>query len=257
MFRRQSGFLCVLFVMLVALPAASQVQSNSQSSVERTSNVGQFWVMATGGNERVRFTTLGIVQQMRLEVINQTGGTVYDSDLRSGSLIDWAIEDQQGHRLADGVYGCLVTVEDLSGQQSYFRGFFSVRGGLVVFEQPASGKTVSSASDEVPEFAVTVLLSNETLPITFLGHDGKEGIIASGIGGFEFPFGRLVLGQGGRADAADRRRQAGSGSKRTGGKAGRCRTDPNFGRDLISGRDDPKNSGGGRVCWHWRSATES
>ena len=191
MFRRQSGFLCVLFVMFVALPAASQVQSNSQSSVERTSNVGQFWVMATGGNDWVRFTTLGIVKQMRLEVINQTGGTVYDSDLRSGSLIDWAIEDQQGHRLADGVYGCLVTVEDLSGQQSYCRGVFSVRGGSVVFEQVASGKTVSAASDGVAEFEVTVLLSDETLPITFLGHDGKEGIIASGIGDMSFRTGDL------------------------------------------------------------------
>ena len=96
MVRRLSPYLCLSLVILAARPGVSQVQGDSQSSVERDS--GQLLVTAAAGKEQVRFTALGLVRGMHLEVLNHIGDTVYSSEFHAGSVLDWKIEDQAGRR---------------------------------------------------------------------------------------------------------------------------------------------------------------
>lgn len=181
MLRKSTSCLFAAFVILAAGTVAGQVPAQVQPSIEAEFNPGQLWVTVGADKEQVRFTALGIVRGMRLEVLNQNGETIYSSELRAGSVIDWAMEDQSGNRLADGVYGCLVTVEDLSGQLSQRRGLFWVREGEVVFEGEHRSEPGEAAAAQEQD-RVTVLRSDEVLPIAYVTHDGKEGVIDSGSG---------------------------------------------------------------------------
>src|SRR5215207_3059381 len=65
----------------------------------------------------IRFTALGSVGQMRLEVFNTntSGDPLYSSEFKAGNIQDWALKDNFGQTLLDGSYLCVVTVRDMSG----------------------------------------------------------------------------------------------------------------------------------------------
>ena len=192
MFRKLLPFLCLSLVILAARPGVSQIQSGFQSSVDPNSR--QLSVTATAGKEQVRFASFGITLRMRLEVLDQAGDRVYDSDFRDGSLLDWKIDDQQGRRLPGGLYGCLVTLEDLTGQPSFRRGAFWLKGGEVRFGAlPRS--SLGAAMPVEGEEMVTVLHEDKALPMTYLAHDGQTGRIVSGSGGLSFRVGDMLAGK--------------------------------------------------------------
>ena len=113
MFRRLMPLFVFCFLILAVGTLAVGAQSQAQPLPEGYSNSISLWVTASAGKEQVRFASLGIVQRMRLEVLNQVGDIVYDSDFREGNLLDWKVDDKAGNRLPEGLYGCLVTVEDI------------------------------------------------------------------------------------------------------------------------------------------------
>jgi trimeric autotransporter adhesin len=75
-------------------------------------------VTATAKGRQVRFAALGEVREVRLEVFDASGQKVFDSSFRSGNLLDWQLQDQQGQHLSDGSYLYVVTIRDLSEQLS-------------------------------------------------------------------------------------------------------------------------------------------
>src|SRR5262245_58151066 len=75
-------------------------------------------ITASAAPEPARFLANGEVMRMRLEVFALGGERLYDSDFKDGNLFDWKWQDQQGQRLADGAYRCLLTIKDAAGRES-------------------------------------------------------------------------------------------------------------------------------------------
>src|SRR5205814_2253442 len=96
----------------LATPLSAQTQ---QGQTQAASNAGHKQVTASSSAGQVRFASLGEFIQMRLEVIDSTGETVFESEFKPGNVIDWARTDKQGQRLGDGSYVCVVSVKDASG----------------------------------------------------------------------------------------------------------------------------------------------
>src|SRR2546423_7258929 len=75
-------------------------------------------VTGTATAERLRFAAPNAVVQMRLEVYNEAGQKVLDTEQRGGNVLDWHLQSSSGERVADGSYLCVVTVKNLSGRFS-------------------------------------------------------------------------------------------------------------------------------------------
>ncbi len=184
-------FILLLFVFAVGLTYA-QVQQQLNAQTESSSN--PFWVTASAAGEQVRFSALGLVQRMRLEVLDQAGGRVYDSDFQDGSLLDWRVTGQAGHRLPDGLYACQVTAVDFAGQSSYRRGAFWVTNGTVAFEA-LEGQGSATALRVDRQDSIAILRESGDRAITQLAHDGDMGRIVSGKGGLSFRVGDMLTGK--------------------------------------------------------------
>jgi hypothetical protein len=159
-----------------------------QPDRQRTAGDSPQQVTASVINDQVRFAAFGTMQRMRLEVFDQFGQMLFDSDTRDGNLLDWKIVGEEGQILPDGLYSCLVTVEDLSGRSSHRLGILKLEAGEVSFVEEEGRPNV------LDQQAVTVLRGIEPLPLTQLAHDGKSGIVSSR-GGLSFRVGDLLTGR--------------------------------------------------------------
>lgn len=108
MFKRQSLTYCFLFMLLVCGAAFAQ----EQAPARRPSASVPITVAASGA--RVRFTAVGPIERMRLEVFDAAGAPVFDTGFRPGSVRDWTLRGAHGDALPDSTYLCVVTVRELS-----------------------------------------------------------------------------------------------------------------------------------------------
>jgi hypothetical protein len=125
----------VVLVVLFGLCTPIQGQVTAQLP-DSTSMISSLLVTAQTARDHIRFAALTVGSRMRLEILSQTGDTLYDSNFRPGNLIEWPLCEQQGSRLPDGVYGCIITVDELSGRVTYRRGLFRLADGKASFEHP-------------------------------------------------------------------------------------------------------------------------
>jgi trimeric autotransporter adhesin len=117
-----------VFLLLVLSSAAF---AQEQSSAGTASPL----VTATASAGRVRYVSMGEVQQTRLQVFSPEGVQIFDSSYRDGNLIDWQLTDQQGSRVKDGSYIFLVTVKDFSGRSTQKFGTAVMEQEQVYLEQ--------------------------------------------------------------------------------------------------------------------------
>ena len=106
-----------LFLLSLSLPVLAQTEQpiDAQPIKKTPQSQSTIIITATASSQRVRYISVGEVNQTRLQVFSSDGIQVFDSDFRLGNLIDWQLMDQQGSRLSDGSYLFLVTVKDFSG----------------------------------------------------------------------------------------------------------------------------------------------
>ena len=71
-------------------------------------------VTASATAKRVRFVSPGTVVQLRLEVYNETGQKLFDTELHGGNVLDWHLQDGGGQLLPAGSYACVLTIKSLS-----------------------------------------------------------------------------------------------------------------------------------------------
>jgi hypothetical protein len=135
---------------LLSISLCSGVLAQTGRQNAQTSNP---IVTATTSNGRVRYASLGEVNQTRLQVFSPDGSQVYDSDLRLGNLIDWQLLDQQGQHLTDGSYLFLITVKDFSGSLTQKFGTALLESGQVVLQQ--------TGRDELPPAQALALQANK------------------------------------------------------------------------------------------------
>jgi hypothetical protein len=116
-------------------------------------------ITATASGQRVRFVSIGEVNQTRLQVFSADGAQVFDSSYRLGNLIDWQLTDQQGQRLAAGSYLFLVTVRDFSGALTQKYGTAHLEQALVSLEQTSGAELPQSQSAALEANKVSATLS--------------------------------------------------------------------------------------------------
>src|SRR5688500_345052 len=140
-------------------------------------------VTATATAKRVRFVSPGTVIQFRLEVYNEAGQKLFDTELRGGNVLDWYLQDGAGERLAGGSYACVVTTKSLSGRLSQRVGVVTVNDKKAAIET-AGGTQLSMAQQQTigpveGNTAFTVLQERAAEAITAVTHDGAEGQLTS------------------------------------------------------------------------------
>ncbi len=155
-------------------------------------------VTAAATSESVRFTAPAKVYEMRLEVFAADGQTLYDSDFKLGNLLDWGLHDQQGQRLADGSYQCVVTVRALYGRASRKQGTVVLQDGQPMLQATQSPQDIKPlnllAGSDLGNF-LALPSKGVALPLTALAHDGQQGRLVSGSGGLSFRTGDFFAGK--------------------------------------------------------------
>lgn len=164
MFSNYRTLLTLMFCLAFFSPAFAQTR---QPQAQTSNPI----VTATTSNGRVRYASLGEVNQTRLQVFSPNGLQVYDSELRLGNLIDWHLLDQQGQHLTDGSYLFVITVKDFSGVLTQKFGTALLEGEQVSLQQ--------TGTDELPAAQALALQDNKFAdvlsPVDRIGAAGQIG----------------------------------------------------------------------------------
>ena len=156
-------------------------------------------VTATATAKRVRFVSPGTVVQLRLEVYNEAGQKLFDTELHGGNVLDWHLQDGAGQDLQSGSYACVLTIKSLSGRLSQRVGLVTVNdkkaaisaaegGQLSLAQQQTIGPVEGNAT-------LTIRQESEGEAITAVTHDGTEGQLTSTKGALTFRTGDIFSGK--------------------------------------------------------------
>jgi len=171
---------------MLMLPASVWAQSAQRSSTAVDKPARQV-VASTSGNS-IRFSSLGELMQVRLEVIGPAGDLLLDTDFKQGNLIDWPALDKQGQRLADGPYLCIITVKDSSGELTR-RQAIAVLGDQSLGLKQVDGLSLSVAQTQAAgsmsgeDVSMTILEPTGSSSTAVLAHDGSAAHLISSSGG--------------------------------------------------------------------------
>ena len=168
-------------------------------------------VTASTTVQGIRFAATGDVVRVQIEVISQSGDTLFEV-AGKGNVLDWAVVDGAGGTPPDGSYLCVVTVKTLSGrlQQRVVTVVLSAgrpalsrtRGELTEAQrehvgplEPDSELTIVWPA-EPDGAAVGVSAADEDTPsVTLTAHDGDSGQIISTSDTLSFRLGNFFAGQ--------------------------------------------------------------
>src|SRR5258708_20806905 len=135
--RRASCFVFLLVGLMLAAGAGSAEVGQPDNNVEQAAGQLTATVAALATAERVRFTSPNTVVQLRLEVYNEAGQKLLDTEQRGGNVLDWHLQAGAGERVSDGVYLCVLTSKNLSGRISQKLGQVIVSGQSTVVRSAA------------------------------------------------------------------------------------------------------------------------
>ncbi len=123
------------------------------SKKEPPEQVSTVIVTATANSQRVRFVSIGEVNQTRLQVFSAQGTLVYDSTYHLGNLVDWQLVGGSSQTLSDGSYLFLITVKDFSGTLTQKYGTAQLEQHQVYLQQ--------TSREELTTAQVTALDTNQ------------------------------------------------------------------------------------------------
>src|SRR5712691_8587790 len=197
--RRASCFVFLLVVLMVAAGAAFAQIAPPDNNVEQPAVQLTSTVTASGTAERVRFTSPNTVVQLRLEVYDEAGQKILDTEQRGGNVLDWHLQGGAGERVADGVYLCVLTIKNLSGRLSQKLGLVTVSGQSTVVRTAAvaelnlrQAQTVGPV--EIGDAGLTVMGGEEAPSVTVLANNGNEAQLARTRGALTFRIGDFFSG---------------------------------------------------------------
>jgi hypothetical protein len=118
----------------------------------------------------IRFTAADRVVEMRVEVYGSGGQPLYDSQWKSGNLLDWPLTDGFGRPLPFGSYQVVVMSRQLGGEMGKRQATLQVH---------PEGVTLEGQENESPRMAL-------------LAHDGTTGQLITTEGDLSFRFGDFL-----------------------------------------------------------------
>src|SRR5687767_10642430 len=156
-------------------------------------------VTATATARRVRFVSPGTVVQLRLEVFNEAGQKLFDTELRGGNVLDWLLQDGAGERLPPGSYACVLTIKSLSGRLSQRLGLVTVNDETAALETTGADKLSIAQQQAIGPIAgsvegnaaFTVVQPSEAEALTTVTHDGTKGQLSRTSGALSFRVGDI------------------------------------------------------------------
>jgi hypothetical protein len=203
MFVRRLLLLITLSLVLISNKALAQSVTTTQGQQSSPAAVAA----SVSANGRIRFTSPGLVTQIRLEIYNTMGVMVYDSGLRQGGIIDWRITDAT-QPVTDGSYLCVVSIKDLQGKLRQRLGALAVQSGQLTLQRPraesltADQSQVLAANRQAQKIesadnndAITILTEGKTRSVTITAHDGQDGQVTSTNGSLTFRTGDIFSSQ--------------------------------------------------------------
>jgi hypothetical protein len=155
-------------------------------------------VTAAATAERVRFVSPGTVVQLRLEVYNETGQKLFDTELQGGNVLDWHLQNGLGERLAAGSYACVLTLKSLSGRMTQRVGVVNVNDQEAAIETAGTAQLTTAQQQTIgpveSNASLTILQQRETEAITTVTHDSAKGQLTSTTGPLTFGTGDVFSG---------------------------------------------------------------
>jgi hypothetical protein len=149
-------------------------------------------------SERLRIAAPNAVVQLRLEVYDEAGEKLLDTEQRGGNVLDWHLQDRSGQRVADGTYLCVVTIKNLSGRLSQKLGQVTVsakatqlRSAAVAELSPRQAHAIGPVEGEEE---LTVLPAEDAQPVTVLANKGDEAQLTRTRGALTFRVGDFFSG---------------------------------------------------------------
>ena len=187
-----------LFVFVLFSTALAQ-ENRAPAETAREPVAAGPLVTVTATAKRVRFVSPGTAVQLRLEVYNETGRKVRDTELQGGNVLDWNLQDGAGQPVPAGSYACVLTIKSLSGRSSQRVGLVNVNDQKTTIE-PAGVPQLSLAQQQTigpveGNAALTILRPSEAEAITAVTHDGTDGQLTSTKGALTFRTGDLFSGE--------------------------------------------------------------
>src|SRR5688572_2480958 len=151
-------------------------------------------VTASVTRDGVRISAPSSVSQLRLQVYDDAGQKLLDTEQSGGNLLDWHLQGNARERIADGTYLLVVTVQNPGGPLSQKLGLVTVsaqsttlRSAGVTELSPQQAQAVGPIDGEAESLAV-VQAENAT-PVTVLAHTGEEAQVTRSRGAVTFRFG--------------------------------------------------------------------
>src|SRR5688572_26952052 len=188
-----------LFILVLCGTVLAQENPAPVEKPRETNTAAPPLVTATASAKRVRFVSPGSVVQLRLEVYNDAGQKLFDTELRGGNVLDWHLQDGAGERLPAGSYACVLTTKSLSGRLSQRVGVVNVNDKKAAVATVGSTQ-LSAAQQQVigpveNNAAFSVLQQSEAEAITAVTHDGTDGQLTSTKGALTFRIGDFFSGK--------------------------------------------------------------
>src|SRR3954451_2317693 len=120
------GVFCLLLISsLVTLGVCSSAlaQEARKDGADKTPDI-----TASVISDGVRIAAPSAVVQLRLEVYDELGQKLFDTEQQGGNVLDWHLQAGAAGRAADGTYMCVVTVKNPSGRMNKKLGLVTVTG---------------------------------------------------------------------------------------------------------------------------------
>jgi hypothetical protein len=188
--------LMLVCALLMASAAIAQVPPDN--NVDQPAGQVISMVTASATSERVRFSSPNTVVQLRLEVYDEAGQKLVDTEQRGGNVLDWHLQQGAGERVPDGVYLCVLTSKTLSGRISQKLGQVTVSGQATAVRSAAvadlnlhQAQTVGPV--ESGETGLTVMGAADA-PVTVLANNGSDAQLARTRGALTFRVGDFFSG---------------------------------------------------------------
>lgn len=189
---RNSGLILLVFICLVVTLGCFNSALGQQP--EKDNSAKTPIVTASVISDGVRISAPGTVVQLRLEVYDEVGQRLFDSEQQGGNVLDWHLQGGAGQRIADGTYLCVVTIKSPSGQLSQKLGLVTVapqsttlRPAGVADLNLQQAQLVGSIEGE--DKALAVVPAENAPPVTVVTNTVDEAQLTRSRGALSFRFG--------------------------------------------------------------------
>src|SRR5687768_11768347 len=169
-----------------------------QEVIKDRSNETQI-ITASVTPDGVRIAAPSAVVQLRLEVYDEAGQKLLDTEQRGGNVLDWRLQGGAGERVADGTYLYVVTMKNLSGQLSKKLGLVTLSAESTKL-RPAGlaelspGQTQAVGPIEGEDQVLSTMPAETTQSVTVLANNSDDAQLARTRGALSFRKGDFFSG---------------------------------------------------------------